>query len=148
MNKYKIREIQGMDYNGLMELYTQFYENPMPDKTPTIMALWKHILEDENYHLIVAEVCGKIVSSCMCVIISNLAYGQRPMAFIENVITDVEYRRQGLATECLNYAKSIAEKEHCYSLVLLTGSKKEGVYKFYRQAGYESESKTAFIHWL
>lgn len=74
--------------------------------------------------------------------------GKWPYAFIENVITDENYRKRGLATACLDYAREIAEKEHCYKMMLLTGSKKESTLNFYRQAGYNSEDKTAFICWI
>ena len=143
-----IREITDIDLDGLMELYMQLHDNPMPDKSPEIMELWKRILADKDHHIIVAEADGKIVSSCVCVIIPNLTHNQQPYAFIENVITDEEYRGRGLATQCLNYAKKIAESENCYKMMLLTGSKKESTLNFYRQAGYNSEDKTAFIQWL
>ena len=143
-----IREITDSDFGGLMELYMQLHDNPMPDKSPEIMELWKRILADKDHHIIVAEADGKIVSSCVCVIIPNLTHNQQPYAFIENVITDEEYRGRGLATQCLNYAKKIAESENCYKMMLLTGSKKESTLNFYRQAGYNSEDKTAFIQWL
>ncbi len=143
-----IREIREMDFEGLMALYMQLHNNPMPDETPEISALWKRILEDPAHHIIVAEEDGRIVSSCVCVIIPNLTHGQQPYAFVENVITDVQYRKRGLASACLNYAREIAEREHCYKMMLLTGSKKESTLNFYRQAGYNSEDKTAFISWL
>ena len=54
----------------------------------------------------------KIVSSCVCVIIPNLTRDVRPYAFIENVVIHADYRGKGYATECLNYAKAIAEKEN------------------------------------
>ena len=143
-----IREITESDFDGLMELYMQLHDNPMPDKTPEIMELWQRILADKDHHIIVAEEDGRIVSSCVCVIIPNLTHNQQPYAFIENVITDEEYLGRGLATQCLNYAKKIAESENCYKMMLLTGSKKESTLNFYRQAGYNSEDKTAFIQWL
>lgn len=143
-----IREIQDTDFDGLMELYMQLHNNPMPDKTSAIMKLWKRILEDKDHHIIVAEEDGKIVSSCVCVIIPNLTHNQQPYAFIENVITDEGYRKRGLAAQCLDYARQIAENENCYKMMLLTGSKKESTLEFYRQAGYNSEDKTAFIRWL
>ena len=45
----------------------------------------------------------------------NLTHNQRPYAFVENVVTDENYRKRGLATACLNYAKEIAQKENCYT---------------------------------
>lgn len=143
-----IREINDQDFEGLMTLYMQLHDNPMPEKTNEIMALWNQILEDDNHHIIVAEEDGKIVASCVCVIIPNLTHGQRPYAFVENVITDANYRKRGLATACLNYAKEIALKENCYKLMLLTGSKEESTLHFYEQAGYNRKDKTAFIQWI
>ena len=143
-----VREVVDSDFDGLMELYMQLHDNPMPAKTPEIKELWERILEDKDHHIIVAEENGQIVSSCVCVVIPNLTHNQQPYAFVENVITDERYRRRGLATDCLNYAKQIAEKENCYKMMLLTGSKKESTLNFYRRAGYNSEDKTAFIQWL
>lgn len=143
-----IREIKESDFQGLMTLYTQLHNNTIPEKTQNIINLWKEILNDKNHHIIVAEEDGKIVSSCVCVIIPNLTHNQQPYAFIENVITDEKYRNKGLATQCLDYAKNIAIKENCYKLMLLTGSKKESTLNFYRKSGYNSEDKTAFIQWI
>ena len=140
-----IREISEKDYKGLMTLYMQLHDNPMPEKTAELQALWKRILNDKDHHIIVAEEDAKIVSSCVCVIIPNLTHNQQPYAFVENVITDKEYRKQGLATACLDYAREIAVRENCYKLMLLTGSKQESTLNFYRKAGYNSEDKMAFI---
>ena len=143
-----IREMRETDFDGLMTLYMQLHQNPMPERTPEISGLWRRILEDKDHHIIVAEKDGKIVASCVCVIIPNLTHNQQPYAFVENVITDERYRKRGLATACLQYAEEIAEREHCYKMMLLTGSKQESTLNFYRQAGYNSEDKTAFIRWL
>ena len=143
-----IREVKRNDFEGLMKLYMQLHDNPMPEKTTEIMDLWNRIVDDKNHHIIVAEENGMIVSSCVCVIIPNLTHNQQSYAFIENVVTDKDYRKRGLATQCLNYAKDIALKENCYKLMLLTGSKEESTLNFYRKAGYNSEDKTAFIQWI
>lgn len=143
-----IREIVKDDLDGLLRLYMQLHNNPMPKKTVELLQIWDTIFKDKNHHVIVAEENGKIVSSCVCVIISNLTHNQQPYAFIENVITDEKCRKRGLATQCLNYAKEIAIKENCYKMMLLTGSKKESTLDFYRKAGYNSEDKTAFIQWI
>ena len=143
-----IREITEKDFDGLMTLYMQLHDNPFPEKSDTVITLWQKIVNDKDHHIVVSEDDGKIVSSCVCVVIPNLTRGQRPYAFIENVITDKDYRKKGLATACLNYAKDIAIKENCYKLMLLTGSKSESTLKFYEQAGYNKNDKTAFIQWL
>lgn len=143
-----IREITSSDYEGLMKLYMQLHDNPFPEENDSIIKLWNAILNDKNHHIIVAVEDDRIVSSCVCVIIPNLTHNQQPYAFIENVITDTEYRKRGLATACLNYAREIARRENCYKMMLLTGSKKESTLNFYEQAGYNRNDKTAFIQWI
>lgn len=143
-----IREIQRGDLRGLLELYMQLHDNPMPEESPELLEKWNRVLDDKDHHIVVAEEDGRIVSSCVCVIIPNLTHEQRPYAFVENVITDEAYRGKGLATQCLEYAKDIAVKENCYKMMLLTGSKNPKTLDFYRNAGYNSEDKTAFIQWL
>ena len=143
-----VREMEKNDLEGLLRLYMQLHNNPMPEKTAELLQIWDTIFQDENHHVIVAEENGKIVSSCVCVIIPNLTHHQQPYAFIENVITDEKFRKRGLATQCLNYAKEIAIKENCYKMMLLTGSKEISTLDFYRKAGYNSDDKTAFIQWI
>lgn len=143
-----IREIQKEDFSGLSMLYTHLHNNaPIEDSSENI-ALFNEILEDKNHHIIVAEEDGKIVSSCVCVIIPNLTHNQQPYALIENVVTDKEYRKRGLASACLSFAKDIAVHHNCYKMMLLTGSKKRATHKFYRNNGYNSFEKTGYIQRL
>jgi GNAT superfamily N-acetyltransferase len=143
-----VREIKENELNELLELYLYLHETTVPEMSEHLKNTWKTILEDKNHHIIVKEVDGKIVSSCVCVIIPNLARGVRPYALVENVVTHGDYRKKGYSTECLNYAKEIAIKENCYKIMLLTGSKLESTLNFYRKAGYNSNDKTAFVRWL
>ena len=143
-----VREIKENELNELLELYLFLHEDCVPQTTEHLKNTWKTILEDKNHHIIVKEVNGKIVSSCVCVIIPNLTRSVRPYAFIENVVTHSDFRGKGYATECLDFAKQIALNENCYKMMLLTGSKNEATLKFYANAGYNSADKTAFIQWL
>lgn len=143
-----IREANKNDVVGLLQLYTQLHDNPIPEIDNTINDLWNKMLSDDNYHIIVAEEDNKIISSCVIVIIPNLTHHQQPYAVIENVITDADYRNKGYASCVLDYAKTIAIQNNCYKIMLMTGSKKDSTLNFYRNAGYNSEDKTAFIQWL
>ena len=143
-----IREANKDDLNALLELYLCLHEDSIPEETEHLSNTWEQIINDPNHHLIVNEVDGRIVSSCVCVIIPNLTRNVRPYAFIENVVTHEDYRRRGLAQECLNFAREIALKENCYKMMLLTGSKDPNTLRFYEKAGYNSTEKTAFIQRL
>lgn len=143
-----IREAVFSDLDGLLELYTYLHGNPIPEKDGSLADLWDRIMNDKDHHIIVAEEDGIIASSCVCVIIPNLTHGQQSYAFVENVVTRPEYRKKGLATACLDFAKGIAEKEGCYKIMLLTGSKEESTLRFYERAGFNRNDKTAFIRWI
>ena len=143
-----VREAIKKDLNELLNLYLFLHEKNIPENSEHLENTWKTIIEDINHHIIVNEINGKIVSSCVCVIIPNLTRNIRPYALIENVVTNEEYRGKGYATECLNYAKEIAIKNNCYKMMLLTGTKSENTLAFYKNAGYNSDDKIAFIQWL
>ena len=143
-----IREIKENELNELLELYTHLHESGVPENSEHLQKTWKTICDDDNHHIIVCEDEGRLVSSCVCVIIPNLTRNIRPYAFVENVVTHKDYRGKGCATACLNYAKEIAVRENCYKMMLLTGSKSESTLNFYKRAGYNCTDKTAFIQWL
>ena len=143
-----IREITKYDLPSLLLLYTQLHDNSMPEASETLTQLWEQILADKNYHIVVADENNKIVSSCVLVLVPNLTHSQRPFAIVENVITDENYRKQGLASACLNYAKEIALSLNCYKIMLLSGSKQESAHRLYEKVGYNKNDKTAFIQWL
>jgi len=143
-----IREARMTDLDGLLQLYTKLHDNGMPEDMEMVGRLWAQIIADKNHHIVIVEKESKIVSSCVMVIILNLTHGQRPYALVENVITDETYRKTGLATACLEYAKEIAKTENCYKIMLLTGSKEESTLRFYERAGYNKNDKTAFVRWL
>ena len=143
-----VREAVKEDLYELLNLYLFLHEKDIPENSSRLENTWNTIIEDKNHYIIVNEINGKILSSCVCVIIPNLTRDVRPYAFIENVVTNKEYCGKGYATECLNYAKEIAIKNNCYKMMLLTGTKKESTLNFYKNAGYNSEDKTAFIQWL
>ena len=143
-----VREAIKKDLNELLNLYLFLHEKNIPENSEHLENTWKTIIEDINHHIVVKEINGKIVSSCVCVIVPNLTRNIRPYALIENVVTNDEYRGKGYATECLNYAKKIAIKNNCYKMMLLTGTKNENTVAFYKSAGYNSDDKIAFIQWL
>lgn len=143
-----IREAEQKDLDEILHLYLYLHEKSVPQDSQQLRDTWDNIINDANHHLIVCEADGKIVSSCVCVIIPNLTRNVRPYAFVENVVTHGDYRKKGYASACLDYAKKIAEEKNCYKMMLLTGSKEESTLQFYRNAGYNNSDKTAFIRWI
>lgn len=108
-----------------------------------LIKLWDNILADPRQDYLVAEVDGKLVSSCVLVVIENITRHASPYALIENVVTHPEYRNRGIGTRLLKRAQDIAKEKGCYKVMLLTGRK--AAIGFYEKAGFDRGSKTGFI---
>ena len=137
-----VREARETDLQDILELYLHLHETQVPEDRDALKTIWAQIQSDPNHHLIVYEEGGRIVSSCVCVVIPNLSRNLRPYALVENVVTHKDYRGRGYATACLNYAREIAEKNGCFKSMLLTGTKDSRILSFYEKAGYNSADKT------
>jgi GNAT superfamily N-acetyltransferase len=148
MSNINIREAQVTDLEDLLMLYSVLYGSSVLKRDKEMDKIWKHMITDQNYHIIVAEEDGKIVSTCTCVIIQNLTFEHRPYAIVENIVTHSEYRAQGLATACLQEAQRFAERAGCFKITLSTSSRLPSTHKFYEKLGYNKEGLTAFTQWL
>ena len=143
-----VREARYEDLQGLLELYLHLHETSIPETNEHLINTWEQILNDPKYHVVVKEVDGKLVASCVCIIVPNLTRTVRPYALVENVVTHADYRCKGYGSEVLSFAKKLADDENCYKIMLMTGSKKPETLRFYEKAGYSSEGKTAFAQWM
>lgn len=77
--------------------------------------------------------------------IPNLTRGCKPYAVIENVVTHSQHRQQGYGTAILKHALAYAWSVECYKVMLMTGRKDEATLRFYESAGFDRQSKQAFI---
>lgn len=46
-----IREVVKDDLDGLLKLYMQLHDNPMPEETADLLQIWNAILLDKNQRL-------------------------------------------------------------------------------------------------
>ena len=143
-----VREARESDLHAILELYLDLHEKSVPEDGERLRGVWDEIMGDPRHHLLVNEVDGRIVASCVCVIVPNLTRNLRPYAVVENVVTRADCRGKGYATQCLDRAGEIAAEAGCYKIMLLTGAKDAATLGFYRHAGYDSGEKTAFIRRL
>jgi len=141
------RRISGSELPELLRLYAFLHpEDPRVDPdAQAVQQHWTRILEDPNLRCYVAEEARRIVATCTLAIIPNLTRGLRPYGFIENVVTDPDFRRRGFATDVLRCALDDAWKAGCYKVMLQTGSKREETLRFYENAGFRRGVKTGFI---
>ncbi|MBQ1593008.1 MAG: GNAT family N-acetyltransferase, partial [Treponema sp.] len=108
-------------------------------------ALWeKEIETNKNIKYFGALENGKVVSSCYCVIIPNLTNYNQPICFVENVVTDSDFRKMGLARKVIEKVVEEAKKENCYKVILQSGIARKEAHRFYENVGFNGESKKAF----
>ncbi len=140
------REIKKSELGELLALYTHMHEadDPLPDRA-VVEDIWRGIGNNPNLRYFGTFVDRKLVSSCTLSIIPNLTRGCRPYGVIENVVTHTSYRRKGNGSEVLRHALSFAWGVGCYKVMLLTGRKDEGIYRFYESVGFDRDAKQAFL---
>jgi GNAT superfamily N-acetyltransferase len=141
-----VRRIRDDELASLLELHTHL--NPVDDPLPgkeQLEQTWKEIQSDPRLRCFVAVQGGRIVGSCMLIIIPNLTRGARPYGLIENVVTHREYRRRGVGTRLMQHALQVAWDQKCYKVMLLTSSPQEGVLDFYEKVGFVQGVKTGLV---
>src|SRR5262245_29560040 len=92
-----IRPIRAEELPVLLSLYRHLHPGDAELSISTdIEQLWQRILSDPQLHYLVADVDGRVVSTCNLTIIPNLTRGARPYGVIENVVTHPDFRRRGI----------------------------------------------------
>lgn len=141
-----IRELNESELPDLLRLYEHLHvsNDPLPPRQ-VIHDTWQSIRANPSLKYFGAFVDGALVSSCALSIVPNLTRGCRPYGLIENVVTAPPYRRRGHGRAVLQHALEYAWSRDCYKVMLLTGSKREEVYRFYESAGFDRHAKKAFV---
>ena len=100
ISKIAFRQLTQKDVPSLLELYVQLDENNKDLTTESSIPIWEEISKTPNikYFGAVDTANGdRVVSTCFTMIIPNLTAHGRSICFLENVVTDSAYRKQGLA---------------------------------------------------
>jgi GNAT superfamily N-acetyltransferase len=143
---FVIRSARPEDLDALLGLYRYLHadDDPLPERTQ-LDTVWRSLQDNPGVRYFVAEIAGRIVSTCNLSVVPNLTRGARPFGIIENVVTHADYRRRGLATALLRHALRTAWAFGCYKVMLMTGRRDLATLRFYEQAGFKPGVKTAFI---
>ena len=137
------RKATKKDVSALLKLYEQL--NPDDKHIDLSLAnnIWRKI-KTNNIEYFVALDDKKIIASCYICIIPNLTRGGKSIGFIENVITDQQYRKKGIGKRIIEMAIEHAKENNCYKVLLQSSNYREGAHLFYKSIGFDGESKRAF----
>jgi ribosomal protein S18 acetylase RimI-like enzyme len=127
---------------SLLELYQQLNADDDINEI-TAKSVWENI-KNQNIRYFIAKENEKVIASCYICIIPNLTRGGKPIGFIENVVTDINYRRQGIGKTVIENAINYAKEQNCYKVLLQCGSNRTNSHRFYESIGFDGNSKKAF----
>lgn len=144
MNEPDIRPATPADLPGVLALYRQLNPGDPVLDLDAAEPVWAALLSSGLTTPFVADMAGRLVSSCTLAIVPNLSRGARPYGVIENVVTHADHRRTGLGRAVLNAALDKAWNADCYKVLLATGSRREATLRFYEGAGFQRDGKTYF----
>ncbi|MBY0159724.1 GNAT family N-acetyltransferase [Cytobacillus firmus] len=145
MPNVSVRYIHKNELEQILLLYKHLNADDPELNIYEIQDHWREIMNDKLMKIIVVEHEGKLVSSCVLVLIRNLTRGARPYGLIENVVTYSDYRKNGYGKLVLQKAVDIARENDCYKVMLMTSSRMEGTHSFYESCGFTKGGKTGFI---
>ena len=142
----EIRELNEGDLESLINLYEQLDGKNSGFAVDDARAIWKKEIEgNAGIKYFGAVENGKVVSTCFCAIIPNLTRLGGAICFVENVVTDKDFRKQGLGKKVMNKAIEFAREKNCYKVILESGAWRTEAHEFYRNLGFDDTAKKSFL---
>ena len=142
----EIRELNQGDLESLIKLYEQLDGKNSGFAVEDARGIWKNEIEgNQSIKYFGAVENGKVVSTCFCAIIPNLTRLGGAIGFIENVVTDKDFRKQGLGKKVMDKAIEFAREKNCYKVILESGAWRTEAHQFYRNLGFDDTAKKSFL---
>jgi len=100
--------------------------------------IYEQALSNKTLVQFTAKADGKIVGIVGLVLLPSFALQGKPIGYIQRLVVDKNFRRQGigtkLVTHCINYAR-----HHCYKIIL--HSKVQEAIRVYEKLGFKKHSQ-------
>lgn len=139
------RKAEARDLDGILALYRELRPRD-PELAPAVAReVFANLLDRDDVHVLVCEVGGVLVATCMLAVIPNLASGARPFGIIEHVVTLSTHRGRGYARFVLEHALALAWSRGCYKVMLLSGAQRKEAHKLYESVGFDGDVERGFV---
>jgi ribosomal protein S18 acetylase RimI-like enzyme len=127
-------------WQDLMDSHAQMDRmfEPVENAAPQFGEFVKSLLDKENYLVAVAEIESKVVGYVIgSVVITPEVFALRRRMYIQDMVIDPTYRRQGIGKKLMEMALAFAKEQQVEKLDLLVAVKNEGGNKFWKEMGFE-----------
>ena len=139
MNIYRVEKVTAKLVEAFEKLLPQLSAML---KCPTVNHI-ERVVGSDNTHLLVAEVDGAIVGMLTLVLV-DIPTSRK--AWIEDVVTDGEYRGRGIGYALVERAKQVAVEEGACSLNLTSNPSRKAAHALYEKCGFSIYDTTLFRH--
>lgn len=126
-----ITKLSVEDIPDLLDLYNELL--PFGGSVDEANRVYKEMLTDENYFLVVAKEANKVIGSALGIYCKCLTV---PFLVIEDVIVKEELRGKGIGQKLMEVLDVFAEKRACAYAILVSSDYRKAAHKFYEKAGF------------
>jgi GNAT superfamily N-acetyltransferase len=140
-----VRFAAARDLQGVLALYKELRPHDPELVSEQAEARWRELLAQSHIRVVVAESEGKLASTCMIALVTNLASGGRPFGVIEHVVTLPQFRGRGLARATLQRALDYAWSQSCCKVMLLSGMQRAEAHALYESMGFSGDIERGFV---
>jgi len=136
--QFVVRKAGSSDLDAVLRLYASI--GAPTDRSldrDEALALFDRIAADPDQHIYVALVDTRLVGTFMLAILPNLAHGGAPVAIVESVVVDPEWRGRGLGRRMMLWAIETSRRAGCYKLALSSNVARTDAHRFYERLGFE-----------
>lgn len=92
---------------------------------------------ENNHNIYIYKINNKIVGMITLLIEKKIIHNGGSVGHIEDLVVDINYRNQNIASILLNYVKNIAKQNNCYKIILDCDEK---LINFYERNGYKKSA--------
>ncbi len=133
------------DLAGLSKLYQELRPNDLVIQGPVFQSALAQLIANPGVRLVVQEVDGVLVSTCMLGVVPCLAHGARPFGVMEHVVTLASHRRRGFSRAVIEATLDMAWAADCYKVLLLSGASLHAAHALYEAIGFEGDVERGFV---
>jgi GNAT superfamily N-acetyltransferase len=131
------------DLAGLLDLFRRSEVSSVAEPLSQAERIWSETMAHEG--VVVSEAGSTIAATCMLIIAPNLLRNGRGHAFLENVVTGLEFRGQGHGRAVVRAALGMAWAKDCHHVLMQSGRKDMRVHRFYESCGFRPGVRIGYV---